>query len=45
MASLPVLGLEGPPPMKRPRTDSDSGERDNFFHNIKGVWLMEGGGG
>ncbi len=23
---VPVLGSEGPPPMKKPRTDSDSGK-------------------
>lgn len=33
MANLPpvsVLGSEGPPPMKKPRTDSDSGKNSRL---------------
>ena len=37
---VPMLGPEGPPPMKKPRTESESGEKKNGGLNKgKGVWL------
>lgn len=42
MANLPpvsVLGPEGPPPMKKMRTDSDSGEKRSLTYHQRGVWL------
>ena len=43
MANLPpasVLGPEGPPPMKKLRTESDSGEKKNDY-----AWAAKGGFG
>lgn len=34
---VPVMGSEGPPPIKKPRTDSDSGE----FGRVKKGGLAE----